>query len=163
MRWCKPSTLPRQICGRDREDRRCSLPRTHFHCDQCPRKIQISNATTRKRGIKEAIYIKTLKPSINIDPGRHTLSSHFDQILAKEIAKPPSPKPHDHELETLINTIPRRQGRPKKSSVASPSTQPPQSLTEPIITPMRMSQPNLPQRQSQRLLQRQQQQQTNAT
>ena len=122
-----------------------------------------SESDWAKRGIKEAIYIKTLKPSINIDPGRHTLSSHFDQILAKEIVTPPSPKPHDHELETLINTIPRRQGRPKKSSVASPSTQPPQSSTQPIVTPMPMSQPNLPQRQSQRLLQRQQQQQTNAT
>ena len=26
-----------------------------------------------KRGIKEAIYIKALNPSINIDPGRHSL------------------------------------------------------------------------------------------
>ena len=28
-----------------------------------------------KRGIKEALFIKNLQPSINIDPGRHALSS----------------------------------------------------------------------------------------
>ena len=126
--------------------------------------VLASESDWAKRGIKEAIYIKTLKPSINIDPGRHALSSHFDQILNKEIVIPPTPKPHDPGIEAIINTAPRRQGRPKKQpSISSSSTQPPESSTHPIATTMPMSQPNLPQRQSQRLLQRQQQQQTNAT
>ena len=111
-----------------------------------------------KRGIKEAIFIKSLNPSINIDPGRHSLSSHFDQILAKEIVEPPSPRPHDQNIESIINTAPRRQGRPKKAPTSSSSSsQPPQSSTQ-ITAPMPLSQPSLPQRQSQRLLQRQQQQ-----
>ena len=110
-----------------------------------------------KRGIKEAIYIKSLKPSINIDPGRHTLSSHFDQILAREISSPPSPEPHDPNIETRINTAPRRQGRPKKSPTISQAvTQPLQSSSQTITQPTPMTQPNPPQRQSQRIRQRQQ-------
>ena len=66
-----------------------------------------------KRGIREAIFIKTLKPSINIDPGRHTLSSHFDSILGSIISAPPAPATHSAD-ENLINTAPRRQGRPRK-------------------------------------------------
>ena len=67
-----------------------------------------------KRGIYEAAFIKTLEPSINIDPGRHQLSSHFDSILKSVISALPAPPPHNPETETLINTAPRRPGRPRR-------------------------------------------------
>ena len=77
-----------------------------------------------KRGIKEALYIIALKPSINIDPGRHNLSSHFDSILESTIVAPPPPRPHNADNEVLINTMPRRQGRPRRepNQHATPAT-----------------------------------------
>ena len=67
-----------------------------------------------KRGIKEALFIRALSPSINIDPGRHSLSSHFDTLIKNNIHTPPTPAPHNAETETLINTAPRCQGRPRR-------------------------------------------------
>ena len=110
-----------------------------------------------KRGIKEAIFIRSLKPSINIDPGRHSLSSHFDQILANEVTAPPSPEPHK-EFEPFINTVPRRQGWPKKQlTTTSPCSQPAQPTASTASPTVPSSQPILPQRQSLRLIQRRQQ------
>ena len=97
-----------------------------------------------KRGIKEAIYIRALSPTINIDPGRHTLSSHFDGILNQNIKAPSAPAPHNAESEPLINTVPRRQGRPKQPSS---NTQPPQQ-------PELQQQQTQGQRRSQRILER---------
>ena len=126
----------------------------------------------------EAIHIHTLKPSINIDLGRHQLSSHFDKILKSVITQPPAPAPHDPSNETLINTAPRRQGRPRKEPTQQghishqhqghtsqqqqqtqqqlESQQQPSPTTRPKAFTTTVSQP---QRQSQRLLTRQQQQQ----
>ena len=67
-----------------------------------------------RRGIKEALYIKTLTPSINIDPGRHHLSDHFDSVLTSIMKPPPPPSPHDPNTENIINTAPRKPGRPRK-------------------------------------------------
>ena len=78
----------------------------HFRKDDLT--ILASDQDWTKRGIKEAIYIKALNPSINIDPGRHSLSSHFDSTLNNLITQPHAPKPHDATNETLINTAPRR-------------------------------------------------------
>ena len=104
-----------------------------------------------KRGIKEALFIKTLKPSINIDPGRHALSSHFDSILQPLITAPPPPPTHISS-EALINTAPRRQGRPRRQ---------PSAADLPVITTQdeqrQTQQQTLPKRQSQRLMERQQQ------
>ena len=50
-----------------------------------------------RRGIKEAMYIRALNPSINIDPGRHTLSTHFDAILNNVISASLAPAPHNPE------------------------------------------------------------------
>ena len=71
-----------------------------------------------KLGIKEAIYIKALSPSINIDPGRHSLSSHFDNTIRGHIRAPPAPLPHNANSEPLINTTRRGQGRPRKQPAA---------------------------------------------
>ena len=79
-------------------------------------------------GILEAIHIKALSPSINIDPGRHALSSHFDAIIADNIKPPPAPAPHNPENEHLINTAPRRQGRPKQPAPLNQQTVPKQQL-----------------------------------
>ena len=116
-----------------------------------------------KRGIREALFIKALKPSINIDPGRHALSCHFDSILETVISAPPAPTTHNGETETLINTAPRRQGRPRKLPASSNDThvktvdsQPqPQQQQQ----PPQPQQPQLPMRQSQRIRSRQQQEQ----
>ena len=78
-----------------------------------------------KRGIKEALYIKALSPSVNIDPGRHSLSSHYDTILESVITPPPPPEPHNATQETLVNTAPRRQGRPRRQpAIVPPQPQP---------------------------------------
>ena len=81
-----------------------------------------------KRGTKEALFINALKPSINIDPSRPALSSHFDTIIGATISTPPAPVPHNSETESLINTALHRQGRPRK--------QPP---SETIRTPSKLS------------------------
>ena len=130
-----------------------------------------------RRGIKEAIYIKALAPSINIDPGRHTLSTHFDSILSSNIPTPPTPAPHNPEAETLINTAPRRQGRPRKEPTLGPIQLRPHSPQQQQQDPQQQQQDSQqqdnpitlpktitpifsqPQRQSQRLRARQQQQQ----
>ena len=104
-----------------------------------------------KRGIREALFIKALKPSINIDPGRHALSCHFDSILETVISAPPAPTTHNGETETLINTAPRRQGRPRKLPASINDTH--------VKTVDRPQQPQLPMRQSQRIRSRQQQEQ----
>ena len=115
-----------------------------------------------KRGIKEALFIRALNPAINIDPGRHQLSAHFDSILANHIKAPPPPPPHNPEIETPINTAPWRQGRPRREN-SNPHPASSQSASQPIQPRMEQSQSQpqqqqhsqphrpLPQRQSQRI------------
>ena len=96
-----------------------------------------------RRGIKEALYIKSLTPSINIDPGRHQLSNHFDSILSSIIEPPPPPTPHDPDTEQLINTAPRKPGRPKQQSSSQPSIprrRDPSPPQPPLSQPTRQSQ-----------------------
>ena len=108
-----------------------------------------------KRGIKEAIYIRSLSPSINIDPGRHRLSSHFDSILNSVIVAPPPPPPHDATKEPLINTAPRRQGRPRtQRPTPSAEGQPLTTLTNQATQQQQAQQQPL--RSSQRIRDRQQ-------
>ena len=104
-----------------------------------------------KRGIKEALYIKALSPSINIDPGRHSLSSHYDKIIHSHISPPPPPEPHDANREALINTAPRRQGRPRKQPTIPP---PPNSPVQPQQQMQQQAQQQT-QRRSQRIRDRQ--------
>ena len=101
-----------------------------------------------KRGIHEAIFIQTLKPSVNIDPGRHKLSSHFDSLLKNIISVPPAPLPHDADTDALISTAPRRQGRPRKETTIpktivshQPEQQPQQRPSQLTQQPQQHSQP----------------------
>ena len=87
-----------------------------------------------KRGIKEAIFIKALSPSINIDPGRHQLSSHFDAILSPLIKPPSPPAPHNPTHEQLINTAPRRPGRPRNQHTSSSQPLPPPPPPQPTTS-----------------------------
>ena len=82
--------------------------------------------------VKEAIFIKALTPTINLDPGRHTLSTHFDSIINNSIKKPPAPTPHNPQLEEKIRTIPRGQGRPKKAP-STAATAEPNQRSQPTI------------------------------
>ena len=116
--------------------------------------ILASEQDWAKRGIYEAAFIRTLKPAINIDPGRHTLSSHFDSILKKVIKAPAAPAPHNPDTEEPINPAPRGQGRPRKQHTIIQSQPNPQSghLQQPDPQPQHQSQPPpQPQRQSQRI------------
>ena len=116
--------------------------------------ILASEQDWAKRGIYEAAFIRTLEPSINLDPGRHTLSSHFDSILKKVIKVPAAPAPHNPDTEELINTAPCGQGRPRKHPTDNYSQPNPQSeqSQQPERQLQHQSQPQLqpqPQRQSQ--------------
>ena len=96
-----------------------------------------------RRSIKEALFIKSLTPSINIDPGRHHLSDHFDTILSSIMKPPPSPTPHDPNIEPLINTAPRKPGRPKKQTASQPSIPRGRNFPSPqrpLTQPLRQSQ-----------------------
>ena len=117
----------------------------HFRKDDVT--ILASDQNWVKRGIKEAIYIQTLTPSINIDPGRHKLSSHFDSILSDIISAPPAPPTHDAAVENLINTAPRRQGRPRKDATTPKTTVSSQPEQQP--QPNMQQQTQLPQQHSQ--------------
>ena len=84
-----------------------------------------------RRGIKEAIYIKALSPSINIDPSRIALSTPFDAIIKNSVKAPPAPAPHNAHTEELINTVPRRQGRPRQpGALTQPQPPPPQAMPQ---------------------------------
>ena len=77
-----------------------------------------------RRGVKESIYIRALSPSINENPGRHLLPPNYDPILEKTIKKPAAAAVHDPNLEEILSTAPRRQGRPRKNDSTSSQTIP---------------------------------------
>ena len=62
----------------------------------------------------EAIYIRGLQPSLNRDQGRHLLPANFDSLIQNTIKRPPAPPTHNSEIEQLLSTTPRRQGRPRR-------------------------------------------------
>ena len=76
-----------------------------------------------RRGIKESIHIRALNPSINENPGRHFLPPNYDLILEKNIKKPAAAAVHNSN-EEILNTAPRRPGRPRKNDSTSSQTIP---------------------------------------
>ena len=87
-----------------------------------------------KRGIKEALFIKALSPSINTDPGRHALLSNFDALIKNNVRTPPTPAPHKAETKTLVNTAPRCQGWQRSEAV-------PQTLSDKTLLKQQQQQP----------------------
>ena len=92
------------------------------------------------RGIKEAIYIRALKPSINRDQGRHSLPPNFDSLLLQCIKRPSLPPVHDSTVEPLLSTAPRRQGRPSRATQSQVQSQarllpsaPPVTQSPPVV------------------------------
>ena len=75
------------------------------------------------RGVKEAIYIRALQPSINRDHGRHLLPPNFDSLLQQHVKRPNAPLVHSANVEPLLSTAPRRQGRPARQSQTQLQTQ----------------------------------------
>ena len=118
--------------------------KNHYHFRREDVSILSNESDWVERGIKEAIYIRALSPTINIDPGCQTLSSHFDGILNQNIKAPTTPAPHNAESKFLINMVPRRQGRPKQ----------PSSNTQLPHQPELQQQQTQGQRRSQRILKR---------
>ena len=76
--------------------------------------LSSGNSNWHERGVKEAIYIRGLQPSINRDQGRHQLPSHFDSLIKEAVKRPPPPTTHNADVEPLLRTSPRRQGRPRR-------------------------------------------------
>ena len=77
-----------------------------------------------RRGVKESIYIRALRPSINENPGRHFLPPNYDPILEANIKKPAAAAVHNSETEEILNTAPRRPGRPRRIVSSSSQTTP---------------------------------------
>ena len=75
------------------------------------------------RGIREALYIKALNPSLNRDQGRHTIPPIFDNAIRKlKKRRPPAPEIHQPG-EALFDSRPKTSGRPRTtaSSQSAPS------------------------------------------
>ena len=54
-----------------------------------------------KRGIKEAIAIRKLKPNLNLDDGRYSLSAMYDQLIRSRLMiKIPETGMKDNTVET---------------------------------------------------------------
>ena len=79
----------------------------------------------QERGVKEAIFIRALQPSINRDQGRYHLSPVFDSLLQQHVKRPLPPPVHDPSIEPLLDSAPCRQGRPPRRGQPSTQTQPP--------------------------------------
>ena len=73
--------------------------------------LSSGNSNWHERGVKEAVYIRGLEPSINRDQGRHQLPSHFDPLIKKTYEKPHPPATHNADFEPLLRVSFRRQGR----------------------------------------------------
>ena len=84
--------------------------------------LSSGNSNWHERGVKEAVYIRGLQPSINRDQGRHQLPSHFDSLIKEAVTKPPPPVTHNPEIEPLLRTSPRRQGRPRRNPTTASQT-----------------------------------------
>ena len=65
-----------------------------------------------KRGIKEAMAIRALSPSLNRNEGRHTLPHCWDSLIKAAIKKPEPPATHD-PAEPRLSTQKRAPGRPR--------------------------------------------------
>ena len=87
------------------------------------------------RGVKEAIFIRALQPTINRDQGRHLLPPNFDALLQQHVKRPNPARVHVAAEEPLLSTAPRRQGRPPRQSQA-PLLPPPPPPPPPALTPL---------------------------
>ena len=67
------------------------------------------------RGIREAIFIRGLSPSINREDARHTLPHNYDSIIRNSVKKPIRPETHKPS-EPRLHTAPRGPGRPRSQS-----------------------------------------------
>ena len=70
------------------------------------------------RGIREAIHIRALSPTINREDARHNLPHNYDSIIRANAKKPQRPRTHQPG-EPRINTIPRGPGRPPSQPTTS--------------------------------------------
>ena len=74
-------------------------------------------------------------PPININPGQHQHSNHFDSILSPHIAHPSPPAPHNPDCEQLINTAPWQPGQSRSQPTLSQPSAPSLQIAPPGATP----------------------------
>ena len=86
-----------------------------------------------KRGIREAMAIRALSPSLNRNEGRHTLPHCWDSPLKATIKKPKPPATHD-PAEPRLSTQRRPPGRPclihRREEETLAKTIEPQTMTQ---------------------------------
>ena len=83
----------------------------HHHFRQEDFSILAREPNYYARGIREAIHIRALSPSINREDARHQLPHNYDTIIQASAKKPPQPRTHQ-DNETRLHTTPRGRGRP---------------------------------------------------
>ena len=116
----------RSLKSRFNEHRRprstTSMGSKHIHTDQLEHTVELDNTeilTTEsrwfERGVKEAIFIRALNPSLNRDGGRYNLPPVWDNIIKKRVKAERSrrgggggPRHHRH-AQRLPITSPGRQ------------------------------------------------------
>ena len=81
-------------------------------------------------GVRESMYIRALDPTINDHPGRHLLPRLYDDLIKANIKQPIAPAVHDPNAEEMLNSAPKRPGRPRKANPNSTETIPKQTTSQ---------------------------------
>ena len=101
----------RQSCGSFKSAVMQHAADHHHHFRQGDFSILAREPNYHARGIREAIHIRALSPSINREDARHQLPHNYDTIIKASARKPPQPQTHE-ESESRLHTTPRGRGRP---------------------------------------------------
>ena len=91
-----------------------------YHFRRADARVLSKDSGTISCGIRKAIYIKALIPSLNQNLGWHTLPPIFDDVIHNiGIRRPPPPMPHQPHEPGFDHTI-RQPGRPCNNPVSQP-------------------------------------------
>ncbi|KAI8482915.1 hypothetical protein Bbelb_393330 [Branchiostoma belcheri] len=101
-----PQNVPHSPVGRPALSRRTSHVSQHIHIESPGHTVDLEGVRILdteqdyfKRGIKEAIYIRALQPSLNRDWGRYRLQTTFGPLLTLHVGKITCPEHLDTDLQ----------------------------------------------------------------